>query len=373
MFITETHHPQLLGADCYRCEDHFAVECEQVFGGTWNFVGTTHQWPTDGSYITTKMFGRPIIIWKRSGEYQTFLNVCPHRYATLTDQPTGQCDRLVCQYHGWEFDESGDTRKIPDAVNFKPLKKGVLGLTAFSTEVIGNLVFVNFSEDPTPIEEFFGQHLDFINEFYGGPRPLMLNIEQSHDANWKIIVENALESYHISMVHSKTLGTSATAEACTHEIYDDGSKFIEDMSMRTNGPAKMALRVLEFLKFPHSKNFQHLLLYPSGMLTSVPPFSLVQWVTPVSATKTISRWSILGFKTDPTTIQQRIMHPFLKNYAKKFFPALLGEDRQIQEAVQRGLQSPQLPRGGLISAREERIFHFQKMIAEITGVETVEE
>ena len=81
---------------------------------------------------------------------------------------------------------------------------------------------------------------------------------------------------------------------------------------------------------------------------------------------------MLGFRTDPATIRQRVTEPFVQRFANKFFPTLLNEDRGVQEAVQRGLQSPRIPRGGLISAREERIFHFQKMVAEATGTPTVE-
>ena len=250
MFITDSHHPQLLAADCYRSESQFEIENERLFGDAWHFIGTTHQFPKEGSYLTSQVLGQPIITWKMSGEYRTFLNVCPHRYATLTDKPAGQCDRLVCQYHGWEFDESGDTRKIPDAVNFKPLAKGMLGLTPYSTKLVGNLVFVNLSENPSSIEEFFGQHLDYVQEFFGGPRPLLFRTDQTHNANWKIVVENALESYHVTMVHGNTFGATAKSEACSHEIYEDGSKFIEDISQQTAGPAHAALRLLKVSKVP---------------------------------------------------------------------------------------------------------------------------
>ena len=39
--------------------------------------------------------------------------------------------------------------------------------------------------------------------------------------------------------------------------------------------------------------------------------------------------------------------------------------------VQAGLQSVSHPKGGLISAREERIFHFQRYAAEQTGAVSV--
>ena len=368
MFLTESHHPQLLPADAYRTPQQAGVERQQLFANSWMFVGTTHEFPADGSYITLNLLDQPVIIWRRGGQYLGFLNVCPHRYSTLTDHPTGQCDRLVCQYHGWQFDDAGDTRKIPDAVNFKPLKKGMLGLTPIATHAVGNLVFVNLHPQPTAIEDFFGDQLPFVEEFFGGPRTVMMRMDQQHDCNWKVVVENALESYHVSMVHSKTLGQSAEAERCNHEIYDNGSRYIEDLSQSDQGPVKTARRVLDFLQFKPDRRYHHLLIHPSLMFTSAAPFSLVQNVVPISPTRSISRWVVLGYRTDPTTMRQRLLQPLLRRFARRFFSTLLEEDRVIQASVQRGLDSWRMPAGGLISAREERLFHFQTMICNQTDI-----
>lgn len=368
MFLTQSHHPQLLPPDAYRSDRQSDLERQHLLTDSWMFVGTTHEFPRDGSYLTLNLLDQPIVVWRRDDQYRGFLNVCPHRYSTLTDQPAGQCDRLVCQYHGWEFDAGGDTRKIPDAVNFRPLKKGMLGLTPIATAVVGNLVLVNLHPDPTSIEDFFGDQLPFVKQFYNSPRPVILRMDQPHDCNWKVVVENALESYHVSMVHSKTLGQSAEAERCNHEIYDNGSRYIEDLSQSNEGPAGTARRILNFLRFQPDRRYHHLLVHPSLMFTNAAPFSLVQNVIPLTPTTSISRWVVLGYQTDPPTTRQRLLHPLLKQFGKRFFTTLLEEDRVIQASVQRGLNSARIPRGGLISAREERIFHFQRMVCDRTGI-----
>ncbi len=369
MFLSDTHLPQLLPADCYRSQQWHDAEWSSVMMPAWQCVGTTQEFPGEGSFRTTRLLDRPLITWKIDGTYSTFLNICPHRFATLTDQPSGQCNRLVCRYHGWEFDHHGDTRKIPDARNFKPLQKGKLGLTRFATEVVGNLVLVNLSPSPQSIDDFLGENRAYVEEFYGGPRELLFSEDQIHEANWKLVVENSLESYHVTMVHANTFGTTAETEACTHLMGDRWNKFVEDTTFKNSSTDRLGRRMLDFIKYPHSREYQHLLLYPNGMLTSMPPFSLVHWTTPLSPTRAISRWRVMGFANREPTTRQRLAAPLFRRYAKRFFPMLLEEDRVVQEAVQQGLNSPQLARGGLISAREERIHHFQQMIADAVDLD----
>lgn len=333
---------------------------------SWHCIGSTLEYASEGTYRTTVILGRPLITWRRENGFHTFLNICPHRFSTLTDACEGRSDRLVCQYHGWEFDETGNTRKIPDAINFKPLEKGVLGLTQFRVAVVGHLLFVNLSQTPQSIEEFLGPHLSDVQNLFSDKRQLVLQTEQHHQANWKIVIENALESYHVGMVHAKTLGTMAKSEVCTHELLDRSTKFLEDTSLQTSLFWRFSRRLLNFIGYPDNTNYQHLLIYPNVMITTVPPFSLVQWTIPESPTSSRSKWLIFGYFGTLNSLPRLIATPFIKRYARKFFPALLEEDRVIQNAVQRGLNSPENPKGGLISAREERIHHFQRMIADAT-------
>src|SRR5688572_8444021 len=127
MFIHETHLPQVLTPEEYTSEDHLDKEMGAMFHDSWQFVGTLTDIPNDGDYFTFDLFGKPLIVWNQGGEIHAFLNVCPHRFSMLTHHKCGHSkERLTCQYHGWEFDETGNTRKIPDARSFKPMKQGEL-------------------------------------------------------------------------------------------------------------------------------------------------------------------------------------------------------------------------------------------------------
>ncbi|MEB3293538.1 MAG: Rieske 2Fe-2S domain-containing protein, partial [Synechococcales bacterium] len=70
--------------------------------------------------IPITLLGQKLVIWK-PGHYPTFrvfVDQCPHRLAPLSegriDPDNGQ---LMCSYHGWQFDEAGTCKRIPQAEN----------------------------------------------------------------------------------------------------------------------------------------------------------------------------------------------------------------------------------------------------------------
>ena len=133
MFIHDTHLPQILEPECYYSTESHQREKERLFEPAWHYVGTMHELPQDGSFLTRTVLDKSILFWRVGDEVRAFANVCPHRFSMLTQKPCGKLERLKCQYHGWEFDNNGDTCLIPDAPSFRPLRKGELGLLRFRT------------------------------------------------------------------------------------------------------------------------------------------------------------------------------------------------------------------------------------------------
>ncbi|MEO0985130.1 MAG: Rieske 2Fe-2S domain-containing protein [Cyanobacteria bacterium J06639_14] len=62
----------------------------------------------------------PVTVWQKSiavyrdiqGQVYALENACPHKGIELHLGEV-QGDRLVCSYHGWEFDSSGQCVNIP--------------------------------------------------------------------------------------------------------------------------------------------------------------------------------------------------------------------------------------------------------------------
>ncbi len=206
MFVHATHLPQRLAADDYSSPQFHQDELESMFLPGWHCIGTLAELKRDGDYFTTELLGRPLLCWRSGGEVRTFLNVCCHRFCMLTHEQHGSFrDRMKCQYHGWEYDTGGNPRKIPDAQSFRPLVKNQLQLTSYRTETVGQLVFVSLASAGPSLAEYLGDEMHRLcQDWFSTDQRHLKEFDSDVEANWKIVVENVLESYHIATVHAKS-------------------------------------------------------------------------------------------------------------------------------------------------------------------------
>ncbi|MBW3541525.1 MAG: aromatic ring-hydroxylating dioxygenase subunit alpha [Planctomycetes bacterium] len=364
MFLHDSHLPQLLDPAAYTSDDSLAREMQRLFLPSWQIVGTTTDLAHDGDFLTCELFGRPLIVWNSGGEYHTFLNVCPHRFARLTDKPCGHTGgRLVCQYHGWEFDCGGDTKKIPDAQSFKPMTRGALGLEKYRTETVGQLIFVNLSEHAPSLAEALGPAYEAAQELCSAEQRHFFTMDLPVAANWKTKIENALESYHVDLVHPTTFGRTPEAERCTHELADWGSTFA------SHEPCEQLLDRLvhRLIRREPDLEYKHWLVFPNLMFGKMRLFAWAEAILPVSPGKMRIRTWFFCYRGRSGGIRSRLLGRAMSRWGRKFFTKVSYEDAGILPEVQRGLAAPERPSDGVISIREERCWHFQEYVKGMTN------
>jgi len=370
MFVNESHMPQRLAPNLYTSPEHLEREMERMFEPGWHCIGALPDLPNDGDYFTRTLFGKPLICWKTGGEVHTFLNVCTHRFSMLRDQPCGHMgEHLKCQYHGWEYDCNGDTQKIPDAKSFRPMAKGELGLRKFRTETAGQLIFVTLNENATGLREFLGDYLyDMCDRWFSPDHDLACPIDIHHECNWKVVIENVLEGYHIGEVHPKSFGTYPNEECCRHEFHEFWDFYIDDYSTipKNARPERIMSRIIGY---EPDYRWQHLLRYPNVVFGKMAMFTWVQMVLPVSATECHAMWRIFCYPGQRGRLKSRILSKGLRFWGRRFMSRVIGEDEAIYPSIYKGIASPMRPRGGLISTREERIFPFQDYVLKMTEEE----
>lgn len=372
MFLSDTHLPQLLRAEHYRAPEQHQRELDQLFLPGWHCIATTHDLPKNGSFITREFWGRPVILWRRGGKIRAFLNVCAHRFSKLTESACGTCERLRCQYHGWEYGDDGSTQKIPDAQSFKPLKKGELGLDEFRCETIGQLVFITFSQEAPPLCDYLGPAYELCQEWFHDDWALALSAIRPNHCNWKISYENSMETYHTGIVHTKTFGISPDARLCRHELLDpsrsvlfvDAEKEPTPLTRLGEWAFRLAGSEVEF-------DYHQIHVYPNLVFAKMAKISWAEISIPISPTD--SREIMIFFARSGRSQgwRARLLGQGLCWWARRFFTRLLKEDEDIFGAIQDGVNAPQQPGPGMISMREERITHFQQWILDHASVATL--
>ncbi len=368
MFIHQSHLPQILDASSYHCAEQHARELSQLFLPGWHMVGAVDDLAADGDFFTTQLFDRPLLLWRMDGEIRAFLNVCAHRFSMLTNERCGHAERLRCQYHGWEYDEQGRTRKIPDAPSFRPLAQGEFGLKKVHVATCGQLVYVSLSDDPPPLSDYLGRGFEFGAELFAEARHRTLSLDLEVEANWKLVIENALESYHVETVHAKTFQKIPAAEACDHAFDDGWSSFI------TVEPPKAGRLERWFDRRMHKRlgweltdEYKHFIFYPNNLFGTSRSFSWAMVVLPLAPNR--CRLLLRAYcrpvrKRNPLA---QLMFRIVVHGAARFGKAVILEDVAILPSVQRGLESAIHPSRGLISIREERVYHFQQYIQRATN------
>jgi phenylpropionate dioxygenase-like ring-hydroxylating dioxygenase large terminal subunit len=192
----------------YIDQEWFERERDLLFKPLWQFIAPKTLLDKPNAFITRTLFGMPIVVQNMKGELRAFENVCPHRQNPIQLQPHG-VRPLFCGYHGWSFGQDGAPVNIPfeDTIyRFTPQEKECLHLRRFALEVVGNLVFINLSPQPLPIEEQFGA--DYLAYLASASEAFDSEvIMTTYDArfNWKLVYENLRDANHARYVHSRTL------------------------------------------------------------------------------------------------------------------------------------------------------------------------
>jgi phenylpropionate dioxygenase-like ring-hydroxylating dioxygenase large terminal subunit len=367
MFIHETHLPQVLSPADFTSPDQYERELSELFLDHWHLVGTLAELPRDGDYLTLELLGRPLIVWRMEGEVHAFLNVCAHRFATLTDKQRGHLKQLRCQYHGWEYDTAGCTRKIPDAQNFRPMTKGSLGLCKYRTVLCGQLIFVNLSEGGRSLAETLDWGYGFGESIFSSDWRLILSIERQYEANWKILQENSLEGYHSEAIHPRTFKIIPKEETCGHRFGERWTLYTEDIKGRDDWLSRLGELIYRPLGRQHDYQYKHLHCYPNTIFAEMAVLSWVQVSLPLGPTRSRNVWRLFAYAGHSSNPLAKLSFLGLRTWGRWFFNTVVGEDEVVYPAVQRGLSSAVRPEGGLISRREERIFHFQEFIKAATA------
>ncbi|KAA1261086.1 Anthranilate 1,2-dioxygenase large subunit [Rubripirellula obstinata] len=365
MFVHESRLRHLLRPEHYRDPDHYQLELETLFRTSWQLACTKQEISKKGDFVTVNHAGTPVILRNFGNEIKAFVNVCPHRHSQLTCEPNGNSEKFKCQYHGWEFNSDGSTGRIPEAHCFRPWDRENSHLQPIRMEMCGDLIFINLSNGPETLKDFIGEKWDEIEANFKAPMWRMAE-EWEFDANsnWKVPVENTLDSYHIAEVHPDWFDGELPLEL--HSIHH-----LEDSQTRLEYAekfpwAKEQFKTSRFLGGEPKEVYRHYHFHPSLIVVMTDTINYVSVHVPTSPTTVrvkIRMFALHGTRNGPL---RSIVRYVAWRMARKSVRQIFNEDRVLYEAQQLGIQGSNQP--GVIGVREERIWQFQKWLLETTGI-----
>ena len=354
--------PQLLEAAAYYSQEQHDLEIERVLRPAWHCIGMLDEIPEKGDYITLDHFGYPLLIQNQGDRIAGFHNICAHRNSVLARRPSGNMERIKCGYHGWEYDRDGIVCKIPGGEYFKPIQPKEFALSRLRVETVGRLIFVTLSSSSPLLREFLGNEIwNRLLYIFGPSMRVISDWCVDYACNWKVLIENSMEDYHVSDVHSATVGATPPYKQISHTLagnfiaYENRSPALASRSARW-----IAARIRSDAEFTY---FQYL-TYPAFIFITTPLTSHLFLVTPTSPTTCRARNVTLLSKCGKS-IPARLLHLLLKRPAIRLGFKFAEEDRKICNDHQRGLTAARFP--GVLGVREERVHAFQEYIKRLTG------
>ena len=361
MFQNDTKlDPALRPAD-YSTDEFYRGEQSGVFASAWQFAGVKHQLAKHGDYISADVGGAPVVVKNVGGELRAFENVCLHRQCRIVPPGAGHGETLRCSYHAWEYGDEGEIARLPDGRSFKGFRAKGLALPRLAVETLGALVFVNRSESPDGLRESLGDLAAELDHFYGNHRVAWSWVTE-YPVNWKIIVENAVESYHVPALHPSTFMDYKKEEHHDHRLAPAFTSYL-DIEPMGNSLTERALRTLTALTVPQVRfeRAKHVHIFPNHLFDYREICSLYSSVEPLAAQRT--RLTSIGFL--PIGIRMPIITRPIQEMFRIALTRMAGkimrEDVGIWTEVQRGVEHGH--NDGVLSCREERIFAFQNYVA----------
>ena len=341
---------------CYTSQEFFDLELRNLFMRVWTFFGHADQVARPGDYFTVEYAGIPLIVARGAdGEIRAFANSCRHR-GTPVAEGEGNCRAFVCPYHGWVYDLDGALRSCPGMEKTQGFDRAAQGLTPLRLERFGCFLFVNFDGRAEPLIDYLGDFPEIMGSY--GLDDLALVRRRTHDVdcNWKVHIENAMEEYHLPMVHRATLNP----KEMEHSAAPTSDNWLDIRERHDDHTRSLLLEDLEH-ELPHIPTLEgraaggtnYVCLNPSTMLGMTLDSVWYLELQPLGPRRT----RVVHGACFPRATVARPDFDRKVPYYYKRWDTTLAEDNRIAALQQRGLDSP--------FARPGRFSHLEPLVPKL--------
>jgi nitrite reductase/ring-hydroxylating ferredoxin subunit len=313
-------------------------EQELIFRSAWHYAGPLEWVLQPGERFSCRAGAAPLVVVRdRDGTLRAFLNVCRHRGSEIVHE-RGRRETLQCPYHAWTYDLDGSLRSAPRSEREESFDATELGLRPALVDTWGPFVFVNADLDAPALADSLCSLPELVDTTGLVFRE---RVEFELAANWKVAVENYLECYHCPVAH-KGFSALVDVDPDRYRLEVSNGLLSQYGERREDGPGADSCQF--HLVWPALK----VIVYPGAANLSIGPV-----------------WA-----AGPERAAGFLDYFFGPDVAEEWMQELIAfddqvgrEDRELVEAVQRGVRSGLIDHGQLLLDSERLIGAFQDRVA----------
>ncbi|MEQ8690295.1 MAG: aromatic ring-hydroxylating dioxygenase subunit alpha [Pseudomonadales bacterium] len=187
----------------YTSADFMRAEWEGMWTRVWLLLGREAEIPNTGDWQMEPVGNEEILmVRQKDGGVKAFYNVCQHRGNPLVEGHKGSVKRFVCKYHSWAFMPDGELNFAPDKEDFAEGNPcGKVRLQELACETFAGFIWVNMDTECMSLKEFLGPIYEEwqTRDLHTWQRTMANTMWLP--CNWKIVLDNFNESYHVPTVH----------------------------------------------------------------------------------------------------------------------------------------------------------------------------
>ena len=342
-----------LPAKSYTDENFWKKECNTVLSDGWLFVGFVHELKKSGDVIPLFIADKPILLVKNNNNIITaFHNVCSHRCLKLVDEKKNVGKIIRCPYHSWSYDLDGKLKAAPHIGGTnKHRPKGFNfsdhGLKKIKIHIWHDWIFINFNGKAKKFEEYAKPLIKRFNDINLTKLKYVATLDFGKiDTNWKFLIENFIEPYHVQFVHK----TTTNQPLKDHYTLVDGNCYGSGIDVEVEDDKNSSSL---------SVTSRYLSLFPNFIIGTYFPNQVGVYLNiPISPGVTSQKRII--YTTDDKNMSKKEIQT-----TKGIWWSVHKEDHEMCERLQEGRSSPASNDGGLLSpVWEKGVQAFQKLIIE---------
>lgn len=314
----------------------------------WHPVGRLQSFSDEPTRV--ELLGMPLVVVRLRHELRVFHDMCPHRYARLSDGCVTN-DAIQCPYHGWQFDALGHCVAIPalgpDAT--MPAARLNAPLTA---EKYG-LLWVALEEPVTDILEIAEWNDDTLEKIWMPPVDIAAGAAQA--------VDNFLDFAHFPFVHAGTFGSDQdrlVSDYSTQRADDGWSFHVEYPHVIDNHEDPLVLTGEHPLSQPRMMRYHYRVPFTANLRLELPMTgminAIIMWCQPMTLERT--RVHLVMLRNDCPTPES---HEAAIDYEMKIFT----EDLKVIEYL--ADKTVPLDRGQVHIRSDRHTVEFRRLLSRL--------